>query len=105
MRVLAVSSDRRLAAFPDAPTFAEAGMPEFQVQLWQGLSGPADLSPAIVQTLNAAVREVAKDPAIQKRIADLGGELVAGSPEELSSFIDVEIAKWKKVVTPDMRPN
>jgi tripartite-type tricarboxylate transporter receptor subunit TctC len=52
-----------------------------------------------------AVREVAKDAATQKRIADLGGELVAGSPEELSSFIDVEIAKWKKVVTPDMRPN
>lgn len=103
VRVLAVSADERLPALPDVPTFAELGFPGFSVQLWQGFLAPAGTDRAIIDKIHDALVKVLAEPEVGKRIADLGGLPVGSTPEEFQTFIDAEIAKWKEVITPEMR--
>lgn len=103
VKILAVSSDKRLEALPNVPTFAESGMPDFKVQLWQGLLAPAGTDKKIVDKLNTEFNAVLELPDVRKRMIELGGNIVGGTPGEFATFIDAEIAKWKKVIPADAR--
>lgn len=103
VKILAVSSDKRLEALPNVPTFAEGGMPDFKVQLWQGLLAPAGTDTKIVEKLNKEFNAVLELPDVRKRMVELGGNIVGGTPAEFSDFISGEIAKWKKVIPPAAR--
>ena len=103
VKLLAVSSDKRLEALPNVPTFAEAGMPDFKVQLWQGLLAPAGTDKAIIEKLNHEFNAVLELPDVRKRMVELGGNIVGGTSEKFATFVSDEIAKWKKVIPPDAR--
>jgi tripartite-type tricarboxylate transporter receptor subunit TctC len=103
LNLLAVSRDKRMQALPDVPTFAEAGMPNFKVQLWQGLLAPAGTDRTIVDKLNMEFNDVLKMPDVQARLVDLGGDVAGGTPEAFGSFIHAEIARWKEVIPPEAR--
>jgi len=98
VRALAVTSREREASFPDLPTMQEAGVPEYEVVSWQAIFAPAGLDPKIRDRLSAAIQEIFKRPDVIERMASLGVNIVASSPEQLASFQDAEIKKWASVI-------
>ncbi len=98
LRALGVSTAKRISALPDVPTIAEAGVPDFEASGANGLVGPAGMSPAIVERLNAAVVRIVKDPAMSKYLSDQGAEPWTTTPGEYAAYIKSEVAKWAKAV-------
>ena len=101
MRAYAVTSKTRLASAPDIPTTDEAGLPGFYMSIWHALWVPKGTPRSIVERLNAAMREALADPAVRKRLEDLGQEIPAPeqqSPEALRAFHKAEAEKWWPVI-------
>lgn len=98
VRPLAVASPKRIAQLPNVPTFAEVGLPGFEVASWQAVFAPAGTPKPIVQRLNADIAKVLKMPDVAARLDDLGIEASAGTPEQLGDYQKAEVAKWAKVV-------
>ncbi len=97
LRALAVGSPKRSPLYPDIPTFAEAGLPGFEAVAWQGLVGPAGITPDIVRRINEAFNKVMAMPDVRARLLAGGLDPVGGTPEEFGRFIRSEIVKWSKI--------
>ena len=93
VKVLAVSSPKRLAVLPDVPTVAET-VPGYELTGWQGLWAPAGTPAAVIQRVNAAMVKVIQSPEMQKRIQDLGYEPLGSSAKEMADRIRSELAQW-----------
>jgi tripartite-type tricarboxylate transporter receptor subunit TctC len=98
LRAIAVTSLKRSVALPEVPTIDESGLPGFDASSWFAIFAPAKTPPEIVQKLNAEVLKALADPELQKRFADIGGEIRPYKPDELAAFVKAEIEKWAKVV-------
>lgn len=106
LRALAVASDRRFALLPDVPTASEAGLPGFEASVWWGLVAPARTPREIVQKLSTETNKVLGDPAVAKRMAELGVVITPGTPEQFGSFIDTQTDLWSGVIrTANIRPD
>jgi tripartite-type tricarboxylate transporter receptor subunit TctC len=97
VQALGVSSQNRLAGFPDVPTFRELGYPDLVAATWFSLSGPAKLPTEISHKLNAAVLDVMQQPDVQKQLAQDGIEFKPLSPEDFTKFVEAETARWAPV--------
>ena len=96
---LAVTSAKRVPAFPDLPTVAEAGVPGFEVVAWSGVVMPRGVTATIVDKLNTAFNSALALPSVRERIALLGVEpLGGGTPAQFRDHIRRETAKWADVV-------
>jgi tripartite-type tricarboxylate transporter receptor subunit TctC len=102
---IAVTSNARLAEFPDLPTFKDQGYPELTAVSWFALSGPAGLPPDITQRLNAAVAKMLALPEVRKRLDRDAVETRTMSSEEFTHFMASEIAKWTPVARRVMSGN
>jgi tripartite-type tricarboxylate transporter receptor subunit TctC len=91
---LAVSSDRRLQAMPDVPTFKELGIPELATTSWYALSGPANLPGEIVSQLNDEVSKAISSPLVRGIISQEAIQVTAMSPADVTGFIKGELEKW-----------
>ena len=98
VRLLATTGKSRTSLFPDAPTVAESGVGQYNVDTWWGLVGPANLSPVIAAVLNQAVNEATANELLRKRFADEGAEAFRGSPAEFADALKEELRSWRKVV-------
>jgi tripartite-type tricarboxylate transporter receptor subunit TctC len=98
LRGLGVSMPKRVAAFPDLPTFIEAGVPEYEGGNWIGIGVPAGTPKPIVDKLNAEIAKVLDKPEVQKQMENRGAFVRKMSPAEFRSHIEKETAKWTKVV-------
>ncbi|CAN5305164.1 tripartite tricarboxylate transporter substrate binding protein [soil metagenome] len=98
LRGLAVTTATRVASNPDIPTLAESGVPGFDVSAWDAVFAPAGTPPAIVDTINAAVRRALADPEIKQMLAERGAEPAPSSPDELRAFVKSEIVRWGAAV-------
>jgi tripartite-type tricarboxylate transporter receptor subunit TctC len=96
LRALAVTSRGRWKALPDVPAVHET-LPGYEVISFIGL-GATGGTPQIIDRVNAEVRKMLESADGNKRFVDLGGEPRASSPEEMRSFIEREIAKWREVI-------
>jgi tripartite-type tricarboxylate transporter receptor subunit TctC len=97
LRAVAVMARQRMAAAPDVPTFAEAGMAEMEVGTWNVVMAPLGTPKPIVDRLNAALNETLRDPGIRDRLTKLGITPVDDStPASTAETITREIAKWAK---------
>lgn len=97
LRAVAVMAKQRMAAAPDVPTFAEAGMPDFEVGTWNVVMAPQGTPKPIVERLNAALNETLRDPGIRDRLTKLGITPVDDStPASTGETITREIAKWAR---------
>ncbi|MDE1553913.1 MULTISPECIES: Bug family tripartite tricarboxylate transporter substrate binding protein [Comamonas] len=98
LRPIAVTTAKRSPELPDVPTIAEAGVPGYEATSWFGLWAVAGTPAPILTKLQTALTKVLKDPAVAKKIADQGGEVVIETPAQFDAFIKSEAAKWGKVV-------
>jgi tripartite-type tricarboxylate transporter receptor subunit TctC len=97
-RALAVTSTRRLQAWPDLPTVAESGYPAYEVSTWFAFLAPAGTPAPVVARLNDELRAALRLPQIEKRLLGLGMQIEPGSPSELASFLERDVERWAKVV-------
>lgn len=96
---LAVTGPQRAPALPNVPTFAEAGMPAFGAEAYFGILGPANMPPAVVDKISAALNAALKDPDVVAHLAKGGGmRLTGGDPKEFAERIRTDIGQWKQVV-------
>lgn len=96
--LLGVSSATRSAAAPDAPTFAEAGLKDFEATAWWGVYGPANLPADVATMLNADIDRVAHSDAFRKLLEPRGVQVIGGSRDDFARFGDAELRKWGKAV-------
>ena len=94
LRALGMTSAKRFPQSPEVPTIAEAGIPGYQVDSWNGLLAPAGTPPEIVNRMAAAVQQGLKDPSTKKRMEEMGTEPVGDTPVEFRAFMQAEVKKW-----------
>jgi len=97
LRALAVTTSAPSKALPGVPTVAET-VPGYEASAWFGMAVPKGTPRPIIDKLNRQINQALADPGIQAKLADLGGILIAGSPEDFGKVIADETAKWAKVV-------
>ena len=98
LRALATTGAKRAAVLPELPTIAEQGLAGYEAGVWIGLLAPAGTPKAIVNKLNAEGQKAIKAPDFVKHMADLGYEVVGGTPEQMRATIDAEVKRWFPVV-------
>jgi tripartite-type tricarboxylate transporter receptor subunit TctC len=95
LKILALTGSARHPSFPDVPTFAEAGLPDYSPTAWIGLFAPAGTPKAALDKLGAAMQKAAaQNPTLIEKWRSYGGELKAMTPEEFTAFIKADSAKW-----------
>jgi tripartite-type tricarboxylate transporter receptor subunit TctC len=97
LRALAVTTATRSQALPDVPTIAET-VPGYEASAWFGMAVPAGTPRDVIETLNRAINDALADPDVQAKLAELGGTLIPGTPEDFGKLIVEETDKWAKVV-------
>jgi Uncharacterized protein conserved in bacteria len=97
VRALAVAAPKRLPQLPNVPTMAEAGMPGFEVDSWNGLLAPKGTSPAIVEKLHAEVVKALADAEMRAKLIDQGAIVVGSSPADFKAHIRKEVDHWAKL--------
>ena len=98
VKVLGVTASQPLASLPGIPTLAEAGVPKFEMQSWQGVFAPAATPKAIVERLSRELAAIVAMPAVQDKLRNLGVEPDGRQTEAFAAFQRAEIAKWGKVI-------
>ncbi len=98
VRGLAVASERRLAAVPDVPTFAELGWPGVQLSTWFGLAAPKGTPQAVVDKLSGAITAALQKPEVAKRLQDMGAEVKTSTPAAFATFWKSEIDRYRGLV-------
>jgi tripartite-type tricarboxylate transporter receptor subunit TctC len=94
LRLIAVTSAKRLAAFPDAPTMAEAGYPQLTSGSWQGIFVPAGTPKPVVDKLYSVIIDTMKTPDVVQRLANGGVDVVTSAPGEFAKFVEKETERW-----------
>ena len=98
LKALAVVLDKRSPIFPDVPTMAEAGLPNFTNISWMALVGPAKLSKPIVDLLNRELNTVLQMPEVREQLERQAMEINAGSPQELDAILKDQLVTWRKAL-------
>ena len=99
LKLLAVTTAKRIALAPNTPTMIEAGVPGFEMSSWQAVFAPMGTPKPIVQRLHAEIAKALKMPDVQDKLhGQLGMELVGGTPEELAALMNKEIPRWAALV-------
>lgn len=98
LKLLAISSKSRSPAAPDVPTFAEAGLKDFEATAWWAVFAPASLPPAVAARLNTSVNAVVNSPAFRALLEPQGVTVLGDSREALAQFQRSEIDKWGNAV-------
>lgn len=98
LRVLAVTTEKRLPELPDVPTIAELGYPGYEISSWQGVFAPAGTPKDIIDRLSGEIVAMLQTPEVKARITREGADPVGSSPEQWSARFKNEVEKWAKVV-------
>jgi len=98
LRALAVTSAQRWTLMPELPTVAEQGIPGYEVSSWAGLMAPVGTPRPVIERLNNEVRQAVQQAALRARLADMGGEARASSPEEMKTMVTAELQRWTQLV-------
>ena len=98
IRALAVASSSRQSALPDTPTFAEAGLRDFEIDNFTGLVGPAGMPADAIAKVHAAAVKALATPQVRERFASLGVQPVGDTPEQFGAVIREDLARWSRVI-------
>jgi tripartite-type tricarboxylate transporter receptor subunit TctC len=97
LRALAVLGDKRLPGLPDVPTGAEAGLPQVEAIVWNGIFAPGGTPRPVIDILHRELVKAYNAPEIKSQVEAAGSTIVADTPDEFAAFIRAETAKWGKV--------
>jgi tripartite-type tricarboxylate transporter receptor subunit TctC len=99
-KIVAIASTgaKRTAYLPDVPTVMESGIKDYDVASWNGISVPAATPKAVIATLNGAMKAVIPDPGIQSKAQQMGMEMRASTPDEMTARMKADIGKWGAVI-------
>jgi tripartite-type tricarboxylate transporter receptor subunit TctC len=98
VKPIAVASSKRLPQLPNVPTMAEAGLPDFEADSWNGLFAPKGTPPAIVAKLHAEVVKAIGNAEMREKLIDQGAVVVGNSPAEFKAHIRQEVDHWAKLL-------
>ena len=98
VRLVGVTSAKRLPALPDVPTLAEQGIDGVISNTWAGILAPAGTPPETVQKVADAVAKIVREPSVKAKLDEMGTVPVGSSPAEFSRYLADETAKWGKVI-------
>jgi tripartite-type tricarboxylate transporter receptor subunit TctC len=98
VRAIAVTTAKRTPALPDVPTMAEAGVPGYEVEIWQGWMGPAGMPAPLVEKIHAGIVKAMAAPVLRKRFAEVAAEASATTPAEFAAEMRAEQNKWSPVI-------
>jgi tripartite-type tricarboxylate transporter receptor subunit TctC len=98
LKALAVLGPKRSALLPDVPTMAEAGVKGYSLTNWFGLVAPVATPRDTVDKIHADVTRVLRDPEVQKKIAEMGADVVGNSPAEFGAAMQAESAQWADII-------
>ena len=101
IKAYAVATKARVPSLPDVPTFAESGLPGFELVVWHGLYAPKGTPKPIIEKLAATLQQALKDPALAQRFADLGTEPIAqnrATPDALRIYLKSEVDRWGPLI-------
>ena len=98
LKVLGVSTAKRISALPDTPTIAESGLPGFDIATWYGVWAPAGTPKEIVNRLSGEIAKALKRADLKERLAGLGAEPVGSTPAEFAAYCESEFKRWGRVV-------
>ena len=99
VRALAVTSAKRAEQLPDVPTVMEAGVPDFEVTVWQGYAVPKGTPKPFAAKIHAAMIKALAASDLRQRLVDNGVAAAPQTREEFEQFVNIEFAKWQKAVT------
>jgi tripartite-type tricarboxylate transporter receptor subunit TctC len=97
LRALGVTTTQRSGALPDVPSISEF-VPGYEASAWYGFSAPKGTPAEGIAILNKATNDALAEPGMRKKLADLGGILIPGTPADFDKFVVAETEKWGKVV-------
>jgi tripartite-type tricarboxylate transporter receptor subunit TctC len=98
LKALASTGSHRSPNMPDLPTVAESGVPGYETYEWNAVFAPAGTPPAIINRLYEDIAKVLATAEVRERISQLGGEIVASSPQDTDKYLRAQMTKWAKVV-------
>jgi tripartite-type tricarboxylate transporter receptor subunit TctC len=98
LKALAIGRISRSPDFPDLPTFAEAGLPGYEMNAWYSMHAPAGTPREIIDRLNAELNAILKLPDVQERLKALGIDAGGGTPDELAAYVRAENAKYGRLI-------
>jgi tripartite-type tricarboxylate transporter receptor subunit TctC len=98
LKALAVSGTRRSDVLPDVPTIREAGVPDYEASTWYGLYAPAGTPNETIDKIDVDFRAALDSSNVKERLAHLGIDTIASSPDGLRSYLTQEIDKWARVI-------
>ena len=98
-KALAVASKTRMAALPNVPTTAEAGLPDYVASGWFTFLAPKGTPKPVITRLNAVVTAALEDPTVRERFTEQGAESAIFTPEELGKYMADETVKWRDIIT------
>ena len=99
VRGLAVTAPTRIAAFPELPTMAEAGLPDMVVLSWSGIFAPAGTPSAIIKKLQDDIIRAVKSPDVSAKLRGLDLDPVGGTADAFQHIIDADVARWAAVAS------
>lgn len=98
LRALAVAAPKRLAALPDVPTFAEAGVPNFDTNWWYGIVAPAGTPRSVLEQLHSALEKSLQTAEVQRRLSELGGTADPGGIDDFWTYVQQQMPKVAAMV-------
>ena len=98
LRAIGLATPKRLAAAPEIPTFVEQGMPDYLVEGWFAVVGPAKMAPALVNRIDAAVKDAFAQPDVKEAMAKQGNTIDVSTSEYAAKFFPAELAKYAVLV-------
>lgn len=98
LRGVGVTTAKRSSRAPEVPTFAEGGVPGYDVAGWYGICGPAGLPQAVLAKFNEGLVKVLGSADMQQKLGDQGIDIASSSPEQFLAYVKTEMVKWAKVV-------
>jgi tripartite-type tricarboxylate transporter receptor subunit TctC len=98
LRGVGVTTAKRSSRAPEVPTFAEGGVPGYDVAGWYGICAPAGLPKAVLAKFNEGLVKVLGSPDMQQKLGDQGIDVASSTPEQFLAYVKTEMVKWSKVV-------
>jgi tripartite-type tricarboxylate transporter receptor subunit TctC len=98
LRLIAITSKKRMPWLPNTPTIAESGLPSYEVSNWLGLVGPVGMPSEVLRTINAAWAKIVSAQTLKQPLFELGIEATSSSPDEFAHTIHAETLKWTEII-------